>query len=342
MVSAVAEARAIIEINSAYFKSKVLQSAVEIGLFAMLANGPATAEAIAGKLGLRASLTPTYLDALVSLQLLKKQDGRYTNSEAATAFLLPASPTYLGATMLQHSRMHYHNWARLAGTLQADEPPRETRAHESGAAFPDHYADAGRARKLMEHMDTFNGFVAGEIAAKVDWSPHQSFVDLGGARGNMAARLVTEHAHLSGTVYDLPAIEPFFNELMTARGTAGRVRFRAGDFFRDPLPAADVYIIGHVLHDWPVARRQELVDRTYDAVQPGGILIIYDAMLDSAGPSVTALLQSLNCSMLRDGGSEYPVDECLAYQAHAGYEPVAAIPAETITNDYLVVGRKPR
>jgi hypothetical protein len=97
-----------------------------------------------------------------------------------------------------------------------------------------------------------------------------------------------------------------------------------------------------VLHDWPVARRQELVDRTYDAVRPGGILIIYDAMLDSSGPQVTALLQSLNCSMLRAGGSEYPVDECRGHQTHAGYEPAAAIPAETITNDYLVIGRKPR
>lgn len=340
-MSAVAQARAIIEINSAYFKSKVLQSAVELGLFESLANGAATAEDIAGKLGIRPALSPTYLDALAGLGLLEKSDGRYANSEAATTFLLPGSPSYIGATALQHSRMHYHNWARLADTLRLDEA-RDAQAHESGAAFTDHYADADRARKLMEHMDTFNGFVAEELAAKVDWSPYRSFVDLGGARGNMAARLVTAHSHLSGTVYDLPAIKPFFDELMTARGTAGRVGFRSGDFFRDPLPEADVYIIGHVLHDWPVVRRQELVDRTYDAVCPGGILIIYDAMLDSSSPDVTALLQSLNCAMLRDGGSEYPVEECRGYQTHAGYEPVAAIPADTITRDYLVIGRKPR
>jgi N,N-dimethyltransferase/O-methyltransferase len=341
-MSAVAQARTIVEINSAYFKSKVLQSAVEIGLFEALANGPATAEAIAGKLGLRASLAPTYLDALASLQLLDKQGDRYANSQAATQFLLPDSPTYLGATMLQHARMHYHNWARLADTLRADEPTREVKAHESGAAFADHYADADRARKLMAHMDTFNGFVADELAGKIDWSPYRSFVDLGGARGNMAARLATAHAHMSGTVYDLPAIEPFFTELMRVRGTTGRVHFHAGDFFRDPLPEADVYIIGHVLHDWPVERRRELVARTYDAVRPGGILVIYDAMLDPAGPDATSLLQSLNCSMLRAGGSEYSLEEGRSYLSDAGYEPAAAIAAETITQDYFVVGRKPR
>jgi SAM-dependent methyltransferase len=339
-MSAVAQARAIIEINSAYFQSKVLQSAVEIGLFEVLANGPATAAAIRDKLGLRPSLAVTYLDALTSMKLLVKQEDRYANSEAVTQFLLPGSPTYLGATLLQHARMHYHNWARLADTLRSAEPQRQAQAHESGANFTDHYADADRARKLMEHMDTFNGFVADELAMKVDWSGYRSFVDLGGARGNMAARLVTAHPQLSGTVFDLPAIKPFFDELMRTRATGDRVTFHAGDFFTDPLPAADVYIIGHVLHDWPVRRRRELVARTYDAVNPGGILILYDAMLDDAGTDTRALLQSLNCSMLRDGGSEYPVDECRDYQERAGYEVVRVIAADTITNDRVVIGRK--
>jgi SAM-dependent methyltransferase len=339
-MSKVAQARVISQLNAAYFQSKVLQSAVEIGLFGLLANGAASADSIRDKLGLRPSLAPTYLDALAGLGLLVKEADRYRNSEASAAFLLPDSPAYLGGTMLQHSRMHYHNWARLADTLREDEPRHEVRAEQSEAAFSDHYANVDRARKLMDHMDTFNSFVADELADKIDWSSYGGFVDLGGARGNVAARLVTAHPQLSGAVYDLPALHPLFDELMAARGTTGRIRFYEGDFFHDPLPAADVYIIGHVLHDWPAERRRELVRRTFDAVRPAGILIIYDAMFRSPEPDVTALLQSLNCSMLRAGGSEYSVEECRDYMESAGYEFVEAIPADTITRDLFAIARK--
>jgi hypothetical protein len=334
------QARAIMAINSAYFQSKALQTAVELGIFGLLASGPATGERVSEELGLRHLQVTEFLDALASLGLLEADAGQYRNSEAAAEFLVPGRPRYLGGSILQHSRLHYHTWGHLTEALR-DGHAKFHRQANGTSAFSETYQDPARARNLMSHMDAFNSFVADELASRVDWSGYASFLDVGGARGNVAAQLVTAHPHLAGGVFDLPGLRPLFEELMSEAGTADQVRFYAGDFWTDPLPAADVLIIGHVLHDWPAARRRELVARTYPSVHPGGILLIYDAMLADDHRDARSLLQCLNCSMVRDGGSEYTVSECRDYAEQAGYQVSQVITADTITGDRFVIAAKP-
>lgn len=334
------QARDIMALNSAYFQSKALQTAVELGVFGLLARAPATAEVVSKELGLRHFLVTEFLDALVDMALLEVRDGQYHNSEGAAEFLVPGRPRYLGGSIQQHSRLHYHTWSRLTEALRDGRAKFHQEVNET-SAFGQLYEDPDRARHLMSHMDAFNGFVADELAGRIDWSGYTSFVDIGGGRGNVAARLVAAHPHLSGGVFDLPGLSPLFDELMSELGTTGRVEFHGGDFYTDPLPRADVLIIGHVLHDWPQARRRELVARTYPAVRPGGALIIYDAMLADDHRDSRSLLQCLNCSMIRDGGSEYPVSECLDYVGRAGYREPQVITADTITGDRFVVATKP-
>lgn len=334
------QARAIMALNSAYFRSKALQTAVELGVFALLARGPATSAQVGRELGLRHLLVTEFLDALADLGLLEIDAGQYRNSEAAAEFLIPGRPRYLGGSILQHSRLHYHTWGHLTEALR-DGQAKFHREANGTAAFAETYEDQGRARNLMSHMDAFNSFVADELADRIDWSGYTSFVDIGGARGNVAARLVTAHPHLSGGVFDLPGLRPLFDELMSELGTASQVRFHPGDFYADPLPEADVLIIGHVLHDWPAARRRELVARTYPSVRPGGVLVIYDAMLADDHRDAQSLLQCLNCSMVRDGGSEYTVSEGRDYAERAGYRVSHVITADTITGDRIVIAEKP-
>jgi SAM-dependent methyltransferase len=337
--STVSAARMILRLNTAYFQSKVLQSATELGVFELLAQGPATVAQIRDKLGLQHRLIREFLDALAGLGLLDTDGTSYRNSAAAQELLVPGQPRYLGGAIIQHSRLHYYSWGRLTEALR-DGQAKFNSGADGQPVFARNYEDDQRARSLMAHMDAFNGIVADQLAALVDWTGYSSFVDVGGARGNVAARLVRAHPHLEGAVFDLPALGPLFDELMADLATADKVRFHAGDFFADPIPAADVVIIGHVLHDWPAARRRELVARTLPAVRPGGALVIYDAMLDDGHYDAPALLQCLNCSMIREGGSEYAVSECRDYIESAGFTFAEVIPADTITNDRFVIARK--
>ncbi|GIG63114.1 O-methyltransferase [Longispora fulva] len=336
----VAAAQRIVSINNAYFRSKALHSAVELGLFALLADAPRTVAEICEQLKLSAPLATDFLDALVGLELLDRDGGRYANSADADALLVPGRPGYLGGSVLQHSTLHYHSWARLTDALRSGDAQSGTTV-TGRHGFAKHYEDPDRARRLMDHMDSFTTFVAPQIAATLDWGPYRTFVDLGGARGNLAARLVQAQPHLRGTVFDLPALRELFDEHMAGLETADSVSFHPGDFFSDPLPSADVVIIGHILHDWPVAARMELVRRAYEALPAGGVLAVYDAMLDDSRAEPGTLLQSLNCGMIRDGGGEYTVTEAGRYAEAAGFTVRQVTPLRTITRDRVLVAVKP-
>lgn len=340
-VSSVARARTIVRLNTAYFQSKALQSAVELGVFDLLAEGPATVDEIREKLGIRHRLAKDFLDVLVGLTLLDREEDTYRNSETATEFLVAGQPTHLGGTARQHARLHYHAWAQLTEALREGRATSAVASH-GPLAYCKHYEDLERARQVMTHMDAHNGFTADELARHIDWSMYSSFVDVGGARGNVAARLVQAHRHLLGGVFDLPALAALHAELMEKLGTTGQVNFHGGNFFTDPLPSADVLILGHVLSDWPVAARLTLVQRAFEALGPGGALVIYDAMITEGTPDLHVLLQRINHTMICDDTSAYSVAECRDYVEKAGFRFERSVAADTITDDHFVIAVKPR
>ncbi|WP_030997641.1 demethylpremithracinone o-methyltransferase [Streptomyces sp. NRRL F-5630] len=333
-----AEAREVLQLNVAYTRARVLHTALELGLFEFLAAGPRTEAEIREYAELHSHLVSDWLEALVGLGLLTFDGGGYANASRADHFLVPGRPHYIGGAVLQHGRVHYELWNRFADALR-DGKATSGRNITAGAVVEEQ-PDLDRARRFLDHMDTFNQFVAAQLSHVLDWSRWTTFVDVGGARGNVAARLVLDHPNLKGSVFDVPGVEPLFDEHMAARGTTDRVGFVGGDFFNDPLPGADVILFGHVLHDHPEESRKKLLAQAFDALPPGGMLLVYDAMLDeSSEPG--AYLQSLVCSVILDGGSEYRVRDISAWAEEIGYEVEQVIPLDTMTHDRLLVARKP-
>ncbi|WP_282685760.1 MULTISPECIES: methyltransferase [unclassified Streptomyces] len=329
-----AVARALLTLNTSYFQAKALQSAVELRLFDTLAEKPLSAADLCARLGLDPGRARDFLDALVGLGVLGREEGVYANRPGVADFLVSGGPRYLGESIAQHSRLHYRAWGSLTQVLTGQPA-------EGQKDFRKDFQDLDNVRRLMGHMDVFNSFVADELDHRIDWSRYSTFLDVGGARGNVAAHLARTHGHLTGGVFDLPAVKPLFEEHMAALGTTERVRFTSGDFFADPLPEADVVILGHVLHDWPADARGTLLERTYEAVRPGGLVVVYDAMLDDDREDPGSLLQSLNCSIMRNGGSEYTVAECRDYAQRAGFGFVSAERIESLTGDRLFIAEKP-
>ncbi|MGK5550299.1 methyltransferase [Actinomadura kijaniata] len=334
-----AAARAIVRLNTVYFHAKALQSAVELGLFELLAEGPADVEEIRARLDIKHRRVRDFLDALVGLELLERDGRKYRNAPAAAEYLVPGQPAYLGGTVAQHSRMHYHAWARLTEALR-DGRAKSAVAAQGAMAYEKHYEDLERARQVMTHMDAHNGFTADELARRLDWSAYSSFVDVGGARGNVAARIVRAHPHLTGGVFELAGVRPLFDELMERLGTADRVRFHGGDFRTDELPEADVLIFGHVLPDWPEPERARLLERAYRAVRTGGRVVLYDQMVDASETDPAVLLQRINHTMMRDDSGGYTLEEARVYLERAGFRFDRVIATDTLTREFVAVGVK--
>jgi hypothetical protein len=129
---------------------------------------------------------------------------------------------------------------------------------------------------------------------------------------------------------------------MRGHGAQEKVTFTAGDFFRDPVPEADVVVFGHVLHDWSPEQRNTLVRLAYPAVRPGGALVVYDQMIDDDRRDPQKLLQSLNVRLVRSGGSEYTVADLRGWAEGAGFTFDRAVPLATVSNDVAFIARKER
>jgi hypothetical protein len=134
-------------------------------------------------------------------------------------------------------------------------------------------------------------------------------------------------------------VGPAFEEFITGQGLADRVRFVGGDFFTDPLPEADVYLLGHILHDWGMPKKQALLRRAYDAHPEGGALIVYDAVIDDdRRVNAFGLLMSLNMLIETPAGADYTGVDCQAWMHAAGFRETYVKPLAG--PDSMVVGRK--
>ena len=111
-----------------------------------------------------------------------------------------------------------------------------------------------------------------------------------------------------------------------------------GNFFADPLPSADVLIMGHILHDWDLDQKRMLLQKAYDALPDGGALIVYEAIIDDdRRHNAFGLLMSLN--MLIEGvGFDYTGADCRGWMADAGFKD--SYVEHLVGPDSMVVGIK--
>ncbi|GHF65505.1 O-methyltransferase [Streptomyces mashuensis] len=335
----------ILRLANAFCDAKALLSAVELGLFGTLREGPLTCAEITAALSLQGRGVRDWLQLLVGLGLLERDDRggeeRYRNAPGAARHLVPGGDAYVGGFLQRSNRNLYPAWGRLTEALRTGKPQAE-------GDFWAMVGDPRTLRQFADMMDALTEVLGPQLLAAYDgWASHRSLLDLGGCRGALAARIVAAHPHLEGHVVDLPQLEPLFDEKMAGLGLTDKVTFHPGDFFTDPLPQADVVVLGHALHDWSAEKRRLLVHKAFGSVRPGGVLLVYDRMLDEDPRHdapydpryVENLVISLDMLLVTDGGSEYTVAELRGHAEEAGFGPVTARPLGDY--DTLVVCRRP-
>jgi hypothetical protein len=157
------------------------------------------------------------------------------------------------------------------------------------------YESPERLKQFLGAMTGVSMGAAMAIAERFPWDRYQRFVDLGAAQGCLPVQVALHHPHLSGGGFDLPAIGPVFEEYVASFGLGERLRFYPGDFWNDPFPDAEVYVLGHILHDWNLEEKYTLLRKSHDALPEGGALIVYEAIIDDERrENAFGLLVSLN------------------------------------------------
>ena len=180
---------------------------------------------------------------------------------------------------------------------------------------------------------------AAAIAEKFPWDRYHTVIDIGAAEGCVPVQLALRYPHLTGGGFDLPPAGPAFDDYVAACGLAGRLQFYPGDFFADPLPSADVLVLGHILHDWSLEEKLTLLRKAYDALPDGGALIVYDSIIDDDRRANTfGLLMSVNMLIETQAGFDYTFADCRSWMTDTGFRDSYS---EALTGpDSMVVGIK--
>jgi hypothetical protein len=327
----------IMQLGFAYWGSKTLLSAVELGLFTELAQGPLDAEALRQRLGLHPRSARDFFDALVALGMLERQEGQYANTPETDLYLDRAKPSYSGGFLEMSSVRLYGFWGSLTEALRTGQPQNE--AKTGGNFFTALYQDPVRLKGFAHAMTGISMGAAQAIARQFPWSQYRTFADVGTAEGCLPVQVALAHPQLTGVGFDLPPLRPSFEEYVASFGLQDRLRFQEGDFFTDPLPAADVLVMGHVLHDWSVDERRTLLAKAYSALPQGGALLVYETIIDDARRENTfGLLMSLNMLIETPAGSDYTRAECASWMREVGFRETYA--EHLVGPDSMVVGIK--
>ena len=177
------------------------------------------------------------------------------------------------------------------------------------------------------------------IASKFPWTNYKTVVDVGPAQGDLILQVALKNPHLTCTGFDLPEVAPVFEEYMEANGVSSRVQFAGGSFFTDPLPKAEVIMMGHILHDWNLEEKRMLISKAFEALPKGGALLVYEALIDDdRSKNAFGLLMSLNMLIETPGGFDYTGGDCIGWMKDAGFGQTRV--EHLVGPDSMVVGIK--
>lgn len=327
----------ILKTGLAFWASKTLLTAVELEVFTLLAKGAQDAATLQHALGLHQRGTRDFLDALVAMGFLKREDGMYGNTPEADLFLDKAKPSYIGGILAMANNRLYPFWGNLTTALRTGE--RQNERLQGGDLFVELYKDASKLKEFLYAMSGVSRGANLAIAEKFPWQKYKTYVDVGTAQGDLAVQIALANTHLTGIGFDLPEVGPIFSEYAQQHGLADRVKFAPGNFFNDPLPQAEVVLMGHILHDWDLETKKMLLKKAYEALPSGGSVVIYEAIIDDErSENAFGLLMSLNMLIETDGGFDYTGADCIGWMKEAGFRE--AYVEHLVGPDSMVVGMK--
>ena len=312
----------VLDLIQAFRRSKTMFTAVSLGIFDRLGDGAADAETLARELAANSDALQRLLDACVSLGLLEKAGSVYSNSPVAKTYLTRSSPHTLTGYILYSDRALYPLWANLEAAIR-EGANRWEQTFGGKASIFEHFFRTQEARQdFLSGVNGFGQLSSPAVIAAFDLSRFRRLVDLGGGTGHLALTACACYPQLQGAVFDLPAGMSTAREYVGRKSLGVRLDLIEGDFFTDPLPEADLFALGRILHDWSEDKIRTLLRKVWERLPSGGALLIAEKLLNDnkTGP-LPALMQSLSMLVCTEG-KERTLAEYTALLREAGFAQI--------------------
>jgi demethylspheroidene O-methyltransferase len=339
--------RQVFDLMAGFVYSQVLLACVRLRILEAVAEQPRSLEELAQWTRLPAAGLQRLLQSALALGLLNlRSQGRYG--------LGPLGAPVAGhpgiRAMIEHHAVLYQDMQDPVAMLQGPGQPGamaeywpytlEGQEHSAQAA----QAAQAQAEKYARYSDLMSAsqpFVVDEILASYRFDDHQCVLDVGGGQGTFLSRLGLHATHLQLKLFDLPEVAALAQANFARQGLDARARAHPGSFLKDPLPqGADLVTLIRVAHDHPDADVHTLLAAIYEALPPGGTLLLSEPMAQEPGetPQGDAYFHFYLLAM--GAGRLRTPRELMAMMAQAGFAHLEIVPNPMPLQTQIVIGRK--
>lgn len=320
-------AEEVLEISRSFQPACVLTAAAELNIFSALHGKSLTADDLVRELGSDLRATTIMLDALVALEFLIKQDGRYSVPDALVDLLSDKSERNV-LPMVCHLANCLSRWAQLARVTKSGQPA-ERRASIRG--------ETADQAAFIGAMHNISAPVAAEVVGRLKPLEFNHLLDIGGASGTWTMAFLELAPNATATLFDLPEVVPMARKRLSEAGLADRVTLVPGDFYADDLPAgADLAWLGAICHQNARQQNRELFAKISKALTDKGVLVIRDVVMDPShtDPAGGALF-AVNMLVATEAGGTYTFEEYREDLSDAGFGEVTLVHQDEFMNSLI-------
>jgi acetylserotonin N-methyltransferase len=312
----------VLDLIESFRRSKTMFAAVSLGVFDTLESSPMSAAAMASTLKVDEGALERLLDACVGLNLLTRTKDIYRNTPASSVYLSKQSPARMTGYINYSNAILWKMWGNLEDAIREGTNRWQQTFGWDGPIFSHFFRTEEAMREFLLAMHGYGLLSSPHVVAAFNLGRFRRLVDLGGATGHLAIAACQRYPAMKAVVFDLPETGPLAREIVSASPAADRIEIVSGDFFKDTLPAGDLYALGRVLHDWTESKVLSLLRRIYDRLPSGGGLLIAEKLIDEdrGGPR-WAQMQNLGMLIYTEG-KERTLSEYKALLHQVGFSDV--------------------
>ena len=255
----------LMRLAGGHVEARLIQAAVELAIFDALENSAGSAETVANRLKLEPKATELLLNALASLELLRKRAEYFSLTEAAAKYLLKSSPQYVGA-MIRFESALWTCWEKLPEAIRSGQPVRPPNMYQGQAAETEIFINA------MDSLVKARGDAA-VTANAIDWSGIVELLDVGSGPATYPIALCQCFPKLRATIFELPGTLAISERYVREAAMAERIRLIAGDYRKEPIPGAyDVIFLSNIIHGESFESNRSLIRKLVSNLQPAAKL----------------------------------------------------------------------
>jgi predicted O-methyltransferase YrrM len=300
-----------------YAPDLLLAAIVHLDLFTWLAENPATLDEICRALAITGRPADVMLTLFAAMGLIEERDRVFHLTPLAREHLVKTSPWFLGP--YYESLKNRPVALDLVNVLRTGKPANWG-SQKDGKDWHLAMETEEFAVQFTAAMDSRGVYLAQAVAKSIDFSPWRHLLDIAGGSGIYACSLVTHHPHLAATVFEKSPVDRIAARAIANRGCSGKVGVVAGDMLAGALPRdADVHLYSNVLHDWDEPEVRQLIVKSFDALPPGGLIVIHDAFLNAAKDGPLHVAEYSVLLMHSSEGRCYSTREMEDYLIDAGF-----------------------